>query len=108
MSVSTVTKPLTTPALCDLMFCHIQRTNLISAIILLVEKPLTILVHSGKDTEYNFVPMCDDSCRPWDVHVYPRRALQDIHYKLMQVFGTVRDSTLVHVAILLYLRFNSQ
>lgn len=52
MSVSTVRKPLTIPALCDLMFCHIQRINPTSVIILVVEKPSITLALSGNNKEY--------------------------------------------------------
>ena len=57
MSVSTVTKPLTTPALCDLMFSHIQRINPTSVIILVVEKPSITLALSGNSKQYS----CDNN-----------------------------------------------
>ena len=57
MSVSTVKKPLTTPALCDLMFSHIQRINPTSVIILVVEKPSITLALSGNNKQYS----CDNN-----------------------------------------------
>ena len=47
MSVSTVTRHLTTPALCDPTFCLIQRTDRTSVITRLVARPSTILDLSG-------------------------------------------------------------
>lgn len=44
-SVSIVTRHLTTPALCDPMFCHIQRTDPTSVITKLVARHLTTLDH---------------------------------------------------------------
>ena len=52
MSASTVIRPLTTPALYDLMFCHTQRINPTSVIILVVEKPSITLALSGNNKEY--------------------------------------------------------
>lgn len=45
MSVSTVTKHLITPALCDPMYCHIQRRDLTSVIMKLVARHLTTQDH---------------------------------------------------------------
>ena len=47
MNASTVTRHLTTPALCDPMFCLIQKTGPTSVIMRLVAKPSTTLDHSG-------------------------------------------------------------
>lgn len=47
MSVNTVTRRLTTPVLCDPMFCLILRTDLTSVIMRLVERPSTTLDPSG-------------------------------------------------------------
>lgn len=41
MNVSIVTRHLTTPALCDPMFCPILRTDLTSVIMRHVVRPLT-------------------------------------------------------------------
>lgn len=45
MSVSIVTRHLTTQALCDPMFCLIQRTDPTSVIMLHVARHLTTLDH---------------------------------------------------------------
>lgn len=54
MSVSTVTRHSITPAPCDLMFCHIQRTGLTSVIMRVVAKLSITLDHSGNIFCVNF------------------------------------------------------
>ena len=54
MSVSTVTRHSITPAPCDPMFCHIQRTGPTSVIMRVVAKLSITLDHSGNILRMNF------------------------------------------------------